>query len=70
MTVEKSAEIAAIKHVIESQICRKAANSDSWLGSNASKMKPWLLWHWTTLSCTEWWPVSLSKYFAGKLTNL
>jgi len=40
MTVEKSAEITAIKHVIESQICRKAANSDSWLGSNASKMKP------------------------------
>ena len=50
------------------QICRKAANLDSWLGSNASKMKPWLLWHWTSLSCTEWWPASLSKYFAGKLT--
>jgi len=31
MTAEKSAEIAAIKHVIGSQICRKAANLNSWL---------------------------------------
>jgi len=40
MTAEKRAEIAAIKHVIGVQICRKTANLDSWLGSNASKMKP------------------------------
>jgi len=40
MTVEKSAEIAAIKHVTGVRICRKAANSDSWLVPNASKMKP------------------------------